>query len=68
MSGKIIFPTSFDETIATENATSEFLSYYGCGFAENSKDSITLPYRHVIQDFTYKEDYFEDYVLQNGAD
>ncbi|CAC5416313.1 unnamed protein product [Mytilus coruscus] len=66
-SGKLIFPPSFDEQIATENATSEFLAYYGCGFADMSSETVTLPFRHCIQDFTYKKNYLEDFVLNSGA-
>ncbi|CAG2211139.1 unnamed protein product [Mytilus edulis] len=66
-SGKLIFPPSFDEHIVTENATSEFLAYYGCRFADMSFETVTLPFRHCIQDFNYKKDYLEEFVLNSGA-
>ncbi|XP_064605438.1 uncharacterized protein LOC135470430 [Liolophura sinensis] len=68
MSGKLIFPADFNGVLFTDTATPEHLRYYGCSFAEGNQLKISLLYRHGIQDFTYENQYLEDYVtLSNGG-
>lgn len=67
-SGKLIFPADFNGVIVTDTASPEHLRYYGCSFAEGNQLKISLLYRHGIQDFTYENQYLEDYVtLSNGG-
>lgn len=66
-SGKIVFPHSFNEYVVIEYATSEFLSYYGCTFADMSSRNVSLSLRHGIQDFDYKRGYLEEFVLKNST-
>lgn len=61
-SGNLIFPADFDGKLETEIATSELLDYYGCMFADGRPEEVFIPYRHVIQDFTYKDSYLTNYV------
>ena len=66
--GTFKFPSDFDEHIATDIGTGANLGYYGATLTNTSPDStVTLGMRHVIQDFTYSDNYLEDFVLnQNG--
>ena len=66
-SGRATFPSSFDGKIATEFATNEHLRYYGASFAENQQLQVSLCYRHGIQDFTYENNYLEDYAKVRGC-
>lgn len=66
-SGRAIFPSSFDGKIATEFATNEHLRYYGSSFAENQQLQVSLCYRHGIQDFTYENNYLDDYAKVRGC-
>ena len=66
-SGRAIFPSSFDGKIASEFATNEHLRYYGAVFAENQQLQVSLCYRHGIQDFTYENNYLEDYAKVRGC-
>lgn len=61
-SGNLIFPADFDGKLETEIATSELLDYYGCMFADGRPEEVNIPYRHVIQDFTYEDSYLINYV------
>ncbi|XP_052711696.1 uncharacterized protein LOC128186004 [Crassostrea angulata] len=61
-SGNLIFPADFDGNLETEIATSELLDYYGCTFADARPETVCIPCRHVIQDFTYKDSYLKNYV------
>jgi len=70
-SGRLLFQTTFKGDLPVQHATNELLSYYNASFLKSSQKSkfnrstsvITLPLRHVIQDFTYDKDYLRDYVL-----
>ncbi|XP_056022748.1 uncharacterized protein LOC130055156 [Ostrea edulis] len=67
-SGNLVFPHDFSGQIEAEIATGELLEYYGCTFAEGKSEKVSLPYRHAVQDFTYKNDYLADYVeKKNGG-
>lgn len=67
-SGNLIFPADFDGKLETEIATSELLDYYGCMFADGRPEEVNIPYRHVIQDFTYEDSYLINYVEgKNGG-
>ena len=67
-SGKIAFPADFDEKIQTDQATNEHLRYYGCSFADSNQEKISLLYRSGMQDFTYENEYLDDYVKnKNGG-
>ncbi|XP_062605657.1 uncharacterized protein LOC134267471 [Saccostrea cucullata] len=67
-SGSLLFPSDFTGNIEVEIATTELLGYYGCTFADGRKEKVSLPYRHAIQDFTYKDGYLSDYVeKKNGG-
>ena len=66
--GTFKFPSDFDEYIETDIGTSANLNYYGATLTNTRPDStVTLDMRHVIQDFTYSDNYLEKYVLNpNG--
>lgn len=61
-SENLIFPADFDGKLETEYATSEHLDYYGCTFADARPETVCIPCRHMIQDFTYKDSYLKNYV------
>lgn len=70
--GTLKFPSNFDGLVAIDIGTSANLSYYGATLTNTRPDdTITLSMRHVIQDFTYSDNYLEDYVMNvngnNGA-
>uniref|UniRef100_K1RKE6 carbonic anhydrase n=1 Tax=Magallana gigas TaxID=29159 RepID=K1RKE6_MAGGI len=54
--------SQFNGNLETEIATSELLDYYGCTFADARPETVCIPCRHVIQDFTYKDSYLKNYV------
>ncbi|KAK3085987.1 hypothetical protein FSP39_011783 [Pinctada imbricata] len=60
--GQLIFPSSFNKEIRTEIATNEYLSFYGCRFADSSEIEISLDQKHWIQDFQYNKDYLAEFV------
>lgn len=67
-SGNLVFPSDFNGVIEVEIATNELLSYYQCSFADRNSATVYLPYRHAVQDFTYKADYLTNYVEnKNGG-
>ena len=66
-SGRVIFPHEFDSKLPTVIATNETLAYYGASLADSNQLKVSLLYRHGIQDFTYENNYLEDYVLAEGA-
>jgi Ca2+-binding EF-hand superfamily protein len=66
-SGRAIFPAEFDGKLPIEIATQEHLSYYGASLAESNQVKVSLLYRHGIQDFTYQNQYLEDYVTNKNA-
>ena len=63
-SGRVFFPWSFSGALPLEMATGELLSYYGCRIANSCAGDILLDSRHAIQDFTYSDNYLEDYVVR----
>ena len=70
--GRIIFPSHFDEHIEIDIGTAENLAYYGATITNTRPDDqVTLSLRHVIEDFTYADNYLKDYILckngNNGA-
>ncbi|XP_013390073.1 uncharacterized protein LOC106158567 [Lingula anatina] len=65
-SGELLFPDDFNYVIAVDLATNERLRYYGCSFADAQQVKVSLLYRHGIQDFTYENQYLEDYVEDRG--
>ena len=68
VSGRIVFPHSVDTTIPVEIATNEHLAYYDCTLATGNQMQVSLLYRHGLQDFTYENNYLEDYVThEDGA-
>ena len=52
----------FDARIPIESGTNDKLAYYGCCLANESQMKVSLLHRHAIQDFTYHDNYYEDYV------
>jgi len=66
-SGRLLFSNDFEEKLPTVIATNETLSYYGASLADQNQLKVSLLYRHGIQDFTYENNYLEDYVLAEGA-
>eukprot|EP00092_Neocalanus_flemingeri_P009534 GFUD01010262.1.p1 GENE.GFUD01010262.1~~GFUD01010262.1.p1 ORF type:complete len:499 (-),score=133.69 GFUD01010262.1:90-1586(-) len=64
---KLIFPDNFSGELETDIATSETLAYYGAYLAESTNENFALDSRHVLQDFTYGNDYFETWVLGGGG-
>ena len=68
VSGRIVFPHSVDTTIPVEIATNEHLAYYDCSLATGNQMQVSLLYRHGLQDFTYENNYLQDYVThEDGA-
>ena len=68
VSGRIVFPHSVDTTIPVEIATNEHLAYYDCTLATGNQMQVSLLYRHGLQDFTYENNYLQDYVThEDGA-
>merc|ERR1712025_573216 len=65
--GRLIFPDDFDGRIESDIATSETLAHYGACIGESSEANLTLESRHVLQDFTYADDYFEQWVLDGAG-
>ena len=66
--GKVIFPPGFDGHLPVDIATTEHLRYYGASLADSTQVEVSLMCRHGIQDFTYENDYLEDYVeSENGG-
>ena len=61
-SGKAIFPSNFDAVLPIDIATTEHLRYYGASLADNAQVEVSLVYRHGIQDFSYQNNYLQDYV------
>lgn len=66
--GSLTFPADFDGRIPVDIATSETVGYYGAAIAEtmksnNAKSTIYLDTRHAIEDFTYAQDYFQQWVM-----
>ncbi|CAF0999159.1 unnamed protein product, partial [Didymodactylos carnosus] len=61
-SGSLSFPKDFDRRVPIETGTSDKLNYYGCCLANESQVKVSLLHRHAIQDFTYNENYYSDYV------
>lgn len=66
-SGKAVFPPDFDGKVPTEIATTESLAYYGCSLANHNQTKVSLFYRHGIQDFTYENNYLDEYVTSEDA-
>ena len=67
-SGMIVFPSDYDGSIPVDIATTEHARYYGCHLADSTQIKVSLMYRHGIQDFTYQNNYLNDYVQDvNGA-
>ena len=60
-SGSLFFPESFLGEVPVQFATNELLSYFDVTIAESNDNEISLALRHVIQDFTYSDNYLEDY-------
>ena len=60
-SGCLLFPESFSGKIPVQYATNELLSYFKVTIAESNDNPIALTLRHAIQDFTYSDNYLEDY-------
>lgn len=66
-SGRVFFPADFDGVIPTEIATNETLAFYGASLATGNQVKVSLLYRHGIQDFTYENNYLEQYVTAENA-
>jgi Ca2+-binding EF-hand superfamily protein len=66
-SGRLIFPMDFEAKIPTSFATNETLAYYECSMADGNQLKVSLLYRHGIQDFTYENNYLDEYVLNEKA-
>ena len=66
-SGRVIFPPDFDGKIPVDVATNEHLAYYDATLATGNQLQVSLLYRHGIQDFTYQNDYLEEYVTSETA-
>jgi len=65
--GKLIFPDHFTGELESDIATSETLGYYGAFLAESANENFNLDSRHVLNDFTYGNDYFESWVLKGAG-
>ena len=72
--GALKFPPDFDilTKLEVEVGTNEFVSYYGCTITNTRQDDkVSLTMRHAIQDFTYSDNYLQEYILNkngnNGA-
>lgn len=54
------------QEIPVEIATDTLLKFYGCSLiGEGTGGQIKLGDEHIIQDFTYQQDYFKKYVQDN---
>ena len=61
--GRLLVPKNFvDIRLPIEIGTNEKLAYYGCCLANESQIRVSLLHRHAIQDFTYYENYYRDFV------
>ena len=68
VSGRIVFLDSGDTTVPVDIATNEHLAYYDCSLATGNQMQVSLLYRHGLQDFTYENNYLQDYVThEQGA-
>ena len=65
--GRAVFPNDFNGMIPSEIATGEHLAYYGCTLADGNQLQVSLLYRHGIQDFTYENNYLDEYVTGDKA-
>ena len=64
--GQLTFPSDFSGEIATDVATSDNVRYYTAKLANKMKegeDDIYIPFEHEQQDYEYKENYLEKYVM-----
>ena len=62
-SGRLLFPNHFsDFCLPIESGTNDKLAYYGCCLANESQMKVSLLHRHAIQDFTYHDNYYSEYV------
>ncbi|CAF1107773.1 unnamed protein product [Rotaria magnacalcarata] len=62
-SGSLLLPSNFtDLRLPIEIATNDNLAYYGCCLANESQMKVSLLHRHAIQDFTYHENYYNEFV------
>ena len=66
-SGLLVFPEDFNVELPTVIATNRTLAYYGASLVDGKQSKVSLFYRHGIQDFTYENNYLEDYVLAESA-
>ena len=66
-SGRVVFPADFDGKIPVDVATNDHLAYYGATLATSNQMQVSLLYRHGIQDFTYENNYLDEYVTKEGA-
>ena len=66
-SGLLVFPEDFNVGLPTVIATNQTLAYYGASLVEGNRSKVSLFYRHGIQDFTYENNYLQDYVLAKSA-
>ena len=62
-SGSLLFPESFSGVMPVQFATNELLSYFGVIIADSNNQEVSLALRHAIQDFTYSDNYLEDYCM-----
>ena len=68
VSGRLVFLDSGATTVPVDIATNEHLAYYGCSLATGNQMQVSLLYRHGLQDFTYENNYLQDYVThEQGA-
>ena len=61
--GQLEFPSSFSGEISTDLATPETLAYYGVKFANREEGWTKVHMEHKQTDFTYNENYLDNYVL-----
>ncbi|CAF1359306.1 unnamed protein product [Didymodactylos carnosus] len=61
-SGSLLFPKDFDPHLPIEIGTNDKLAYYGCCLANESQMKVSLLHRCGLQDFTYNDNYYSDYV------
>ena len=61
--GQLQFPSSFSGEIATVLATPETLAYCGVKFANREEGWTKVHMEHKQTDFTYSENYLDNYVL-----
>jgi hypothetical protein len=72
--GSLQFPPNFNvaSKIEVETGSNVFVGYYGCSITNTrNDDNVTLGMRHSICDFSYSENYLQEWVLNkngnNGA-